>query len=177
MGSFSFYRADRSTKKANFVTGVDKMKLLIPHEFVEHYGAESFCVAYHDYGRLEVTKPTGETVELDVYGFLAYVNRDMEYNGATVKDSYEVSDDGWADTCVQDNRCIGITLGCYAKDMVKCKYPLKLVSASYRGKYEDVPYFSTSDGKQGWGAEYWDGAKPYDTKTVREYCDENCRVR
>ena len=40
-------------------------------------------------------------------------------------------------TCLDNNRFKGIDIGCYDKQIDKLKYPLKLVSASYKGTYEE----------------------------------------
>ena len=37
----------------------------------------------------------------------------------------------------KENRCKGIEIGCYDKEIDELKYPLKLVSASYKGTYEE----------------------------------------
>lgn len=36
------------------------------------------------------------------------------------------------------NRGIGIGIGCYDEDIDKLKFPLKLVSVSFKGTYEDL---------------------------------------
>lgn len=53
------------------------------------------------------------------------------------------------------NRCKGIDIGCYDKDIDKLKYPLKLVSASYNGTYEDCENKSYGDPNQGFYKTYW----------------------
>jgi hypothetical protein len=47
------------------------------------------------------------------------------------------------------NRGLGINIGCYDKDILKLKYPLKLVSASFEGTYEDLDNPSLGDPDQG----------------------------
>jgi hypothetical protein len=42
-------------------------------------------------------------------------------------------------------------IGCYDKDILKLKYPLKLVSPSFKGTYEDLKTCSLGDPDQGWG--------------------------
>jgi hypothetical protein len=53
------------------------------------------------------------------------------------------------DDYTDDNRGLGIDIGYYDKDMEKLKYPLKLVSASFNGNYEDLETFSIGDPDQG----------------------------
>ena len=53
------------------------------------------------------------------------------------------------DEYTQDNRNEGIEIGCYDKDIDKLKYPLKLVSASFKGTYEDLSNPSYGDPNQG----------------------------
>ncbi|WP_368273714.1 hypothetical protein [Enterocloster bolteae] len=47
------------------------------------------------------------------------------------------------------NRNIGIDIGCYDDQIDKLKYPLKLVSVSFRGSYEDLDKPSYGDPNQG----------------------------
>jgi len=58
-------------------------------------------------------------------------------------------------TCLQKNRCKGISIGCSDEDVDKLKYPLKLVSVSYDGTYEDCEMKSYSDPEQGFYPTYW----------------------
>lgn len=58
-------------------------------------------------------------------------------------------------TCLQSNRCKGIDIGCYNKQIDKLKYPLKLVSASYKGTYEECDMRSYRDPDQGFYKTYW----------------------
>lgn len=167
MGCFSFLRADMGTKRANFLSGKDKLKLLIPAEFVGHYGTESFTATYEDYGNITVHKPDGTPVLLDLYGFVAFVN------GAA---GYRSTDGGWDDTQLQENRKLGIRMACYPKNHRLCKYPLKCVSPSFHGRYEDVDHFSDGDPEQGWSPLYWDRGFGYNGKTTREWFDERCKI-
>ena len=59
-------------------------------------------------------------------------------------------------TDLQNNRCKGIDIGCYDKQVDKLKYPLKLVSASYKGTYEECAGRSYGDPNQGFSKGYWD---------------------
>lgn len=147
MGSFSWLRATKTTKRKNIALG-DKYKLLIPKEF----GGGFIKDTYFDYGRLfyETEK------EADLYGILAYWNKcdGMRYKGneypATMKDILERGN-----TCLQENRCKGIDIGCYDEQVDKLKYPLKLVSVSYKGTYEDCEGRSYRDPNQGFEKTYW----------------------
>jgi len=52
--------------------------------------------------------------------------------------------------CYTDgNRSLGIDIGCYDKEIDKLKYPLKLVSVSYKGTYEDLETYSYGNPNQG----------------------------
>jgi hypothetical protein len=53
------------------------------------------------------------------------------------------------DKYTDHNRCLGINIGCYNEDILKLKYPLKLVSASFNGTYEDLDTCSLGDPEQG----------------------------
>jgi hypothetical protein len=53
------------------------------------------------------------------------------------------------DKYTDDNRNFGIDIGCYDHDILKLKYPLKLVSASFNGTYEDLDKPSFGDPDQG----------------------------
>ena len=59
-------------------------------------------------------------------------------------------------TSLQENRCKGIRIGCYDKQIDKLKYPLKLVSMSFHGTYESCKGKSYSDPHQGFIPTYWD---------------------
>lgn len=150
MGSFSWLRADKTTKRNNLVDG-DVYKILIPKEFGGGYIKDT----YYDYGRVFEYADNHEIA--DLYGILAYWNKceDMEFSGdeypSTMKDILERGN-----TCLQSNRCKGIEIGCYNEDVDKLKYPLKLVSASYKGTYEECWGKSYSDPNQGFWKTYWD---------------------
>ena len=58
-------------------------------------------------------------------------------------------------TYLQSNRCAGIEIGTYKEDIDKLKYPLKLVSASYEGTYEECDGISYTDPDQGFYKTYW----------------------
>ena len=147
MGSFSWLRADKTTKRKNLTWG-DSYKILIPEEFGGGFIKDTYC----NYGKVFY----GTDKEADLYGILAYWNKceGMIYNGeeypSTMKDILERGN-----TCLYENRCKGIDIGCYNKEIDKLKYPLKLVSASYKGTYEDCAMRSYRDPVQGFFKTYW----------------------
>lgn len=147
MGSFSWMRADKTTKRSNLTCG-DVYKILIPQEF----GGGFIKDIYYDYGY--VFYATNH--KADLYGILAYWNKcdGMIYDGeeypSTMKDILERGK-----TCLQSNRCKGIDIGSYNEDIDKLKYPLKLVSASYKGTYEECNMRSYVDPEQGFRKTYW----------------------
>ena len=149
MGSFSRTRADKTTKRSNLTDG-DVYKILVPKEF----GGGFIKDRYYDYGYVFEYDDTKENA--DLYGILAYWNKceGMEFDGeeypSTMKDILERGN-----TCLQNNRCKGIEIGCYDNDINKLKYPLKLVSASYQGTYEDCEMRSYGDPEQGFIKTYW----------------------
>lgn len=149
MGSFSWLRADKTTKRRNLVKG-DKYKILIPVEF----GGGYIIDTYYNYGYVfeyDSTKPNA-----DLYGILAYWNKceDMQFEGAEYPSTMqEILERG--NTCKQDNRSKGVHIGCYKKDIDKLKYPLKLVSVSFKGTYEECEGKSYTDPKQGFFKTYW----------------------
>lgn len=147
MGSFSWMRADKTTKRSNLICG-DTYKILIPQEF----GGGFIKDTYFDYGYVFY----GTDHEADLYGILAYWNKcdGMIYDGeeypSTMDDILKRGK-----TTLQNNRRKGIGIGCYDAQVDKLKYPLKLVSASYRGTYEECDMKSYSDPEQGFRKTYW----------------------
>ena len=150
MGSFSWLRADKTTKRSNIVEG-DVYKILIPKEF----GGGFIKTRYTGYGKVFEDDDSRETA--DLYGILAYWNKceNMMYDGdeypATMEDILLRGH-----TTYQRNRCKGIDIGCYNSDIDKLRYPLKLVSASYKGSYEDCEGVSYGDPNQGFFRTYWE---------------------
>lgn len=148
MGSFSWIRADKKTKRKNLTCG-DSYKILVPEEF----GGGFIKDTYYDYGY--VFYDTDH--EADLYGILAYWNKceGMIFDGdeypSTMKDILERGN-----TCLQSNRHKGIKIGCYDEQIDKLKYPLKLVSASYTGTYEECEMRSYDDPDQGFYKTYWE---------------------
>ena len=142
MGSFSWLKADSLTKVKNVAYG-KPFKFLIPKEFGGGYIKDN----YQDYGYLG-KKPNGDP-KYDMYELLAFWNKEslpmqykLKHNGnfPKMKEIDEYTD---------DNRSFGIDIGCYDEDVNKLKYPLKLVSCSYKGTYEDCHGISYSDPEQG----------------------------
>lgn len=149
MGSFSWLRADKTTKRNNLTDG-DVYKILIPQEF----GGGFIKDTYFDCGEVFEYDDTKENA--DLYGILAYWNKcegmifDGEEYPSTMEDILSRGN-----TCMQINRCKGIEIGCYDEQVDKLKYPLKLVSASYKGTYEDCDSKSYGDPNQGFFKTYW----------------------
>ena len=151
MGSFSWLKADTLTKVANVVYGAP-FKFLIPAEF----GGGFIKERYQDYGDLG-TNDNGEA-KYDMYELLAFWNANEKLldklnwqgkeNGAPPPMMKE------RDMYTDDNRSIGIDIGCYDAQISRLRYPLKLVSASYKGTYEDCEGRSYSDPNQGFGPIY-----------------------
>lgn len=136
MGSFSWNKADDLTTTEN-VAYDRPFKFLIPKEF----GGGFIKDNYQDYGYLG-TKENGEP-KYDMYELLAFWNKaDVKYNGEypLMKEIDEYTD---------RNRGEGIDIGCYDEDILKLKYPLKLVSVSFNGTYEDLKTCSLGDPDQG----------------------------
>ena len=149
MGCFSWMRADKTTKRSNIVDG-DSYKILIPKEF----GGGFIKDHYRGYGR--VLWDTKDNMA-DLYGILAYWNKrpNMIYDGdkypSTMEDILTKGKTGH-----YGNRWRGINISRYNGDIDKLKYPLKLVSASYKGTYEDCEGVSYSDPNQGFFKTYWE---------------------
>ena len=68
MGSFSWLRADKTTKRSNLTDG-DVYKILIPQEFGGGYIKDT----YYDYGCVFEYDDAKENA--DLYGILAYWNK------------------------------------------------------------------------------------------------------
>lgn len=137
MGSFSWNKADKLTQIENVAYG-SKFKFLIPKEF----GGGHIIDYYQDYGYLG-TKENGEP-KYDMYELQAFWN-----NAEGLKFDGEFPLLKEIDQYTGHNRCLGIDIGCYDKDILKLKYPLKLVSVSFKGTYEDLETCSLGDPDQG----------------------------
>lgn len=183
MGSFSWCRAEATTQRSNITCG-DKYKILVPQEFGGGYiqdiyddygrvfptyarGKDNSYLKYVD-GDGNVY-PASEFVDadIDLYGILAWWNAPKkldfiipdnvpdddpeEAERSRPKTMYDIMLRG----CCEDNRGIGIDIGCYEEQVDHLKYPLKLVSASYRGAYEQCKGRSYDDPEQGFFAAYW----------------------
>ena len=149
MGCSSWMRADKTTKRNNITDG-DSYKILVPKEF----GGGFIKDHYQGYG--QVPWDTEDNMA-DLYGILAYWNKceGMIYDGNEYPSTMEdILSRG--KTSFQNNRCKGINIGCYDSQIDKLKYPLKLVSASYKGTYEDCKGVSYSDPNQGFYKTYWE---------------------
>jgi len=140
MGSFSWLKADNLTKVANVAYG-KSFKFLIPKEF----GGGFIKDIYQDYGYLG--QKNGEPKH-DMYELLAFWNNELIINGELKYDG-EFPKIKEIDNYTDNNRILGIDIGCYDKQIDKLKYPLKLVSASYQGTYEDLETYSYGDPEQG----------------------------
>jgi len=137
MGSFSWNKADKLTAIENVAYG-SSFKFLIPKEF----GGGFIKDKYQDYGYLG-TKEDGEP-KYDMYELLAFWNKaeGLKYEG-----DFPLMKE--IDNFTDDNRGLGIDIGCYDNQISKLKYPLKLVSASFDGTYEDLETCSFGDPDQG----------------------------
>ena len=137
MGSFSWNKADDLTQVEN-IAYMRPFKFLIPKEF----GGGFIKDYYQDYGYLGYNEDGSE--KYDMYELLAFWNcpDKVIHNGdfPLLKEIDEYTD---------KNRNIGIDIGCYDADISKLKYPLKLVSVSYEGVYEDLDKPSYGDPDQG----------------------------
>jgi hypothetical protein len=160
MGSFSWLKADRLTKTANVYYGCP-FKFLIPKEF----GGGFIKDHYQDYGNLgwdsEKNRP-----KYDMYEILVFWNSDMaRRDGSKIIDylNWEGRNLGapmplvkTVDEFTGDNRSLGIDIGCYDVDMMKLKYPLKLVSPRNSQTYEECEGISLGDPHQGFYKVSWE---------------------
>lgn len=161
MGSFSWLKADNLTQIVNVYYN-SSFKCLIPKEF----GGGFIKDHYQDYGYLG-TKEDGSP-KYDMYELLAFWNAHMKMPTYTNRnnDSHNVTYDGslvrdhlkWdgefpllkeIDQYTNKNREIGIDIGCYDCEIDLLDFPLKLVSASYKGTYEECDGKSYGDPDQG----------------------------
>jgi hypothetical protein len=197
MGSFSWTRAEHTTKRSNLTTG-DKYKILVPKEFGGGYIKD----IYYDYGYIFASDNDykknydcgyysgngsfysasyfrgfgKDEVFYDLYGLLAWWNKEdkkltLDYDGF----GEPITTLGFlifGKTSFQDNRCKGIDIGCYDRQIDRLKYPLKLVSASYKGTYEDCKGRSYGDPNQGFSKFYWTEGYDYILKALKN-AEEN----
>jgi len=136
MGSFSWNKADDLTQVENIVEG-KSFKFLIPEEF----GGGFIKDKYQDYGYLD--KKEDGSPKYDMYELLACWNKPEQVSGKITNGFKEINE------FTKDYRYIGINIGIYDKDIDNLKYPLKLVSPSFKGKYEDLDKPSYGDPDQG----------------------------
>ena len=137
MGSFSWNKADELTSIENVACDAP-FKFLIPKKF----GGGFIKEKYQDYGILGRKDDGSE--KHDMYELIAFWNND---NGLIYDGEYPLMKE--VDAYTDHNRLIGIDIGCYDNDILKLKYPLKLVSASFKGNYEDLETCSLGDPDQG----------------------------
>ena len=137
MGSFCWNKADKLTAIENVAYGMP-FKFLIPKEF----GGGFIKDKYQDYGYLG-TKENGEP-KYDMYELQAFWNK---VEGLKYEGEFPLMKE--IDELTNHNRCLGIDAGCYDEDILKLKYPLKLVSTSFKGTYEDLETCSLGDPDQG----------------------------
>lgn len=137
MGSFSWNKADDLTNIENVAYG-KPFKFLIPKEF----GGGFIKDHYQDYGHLGI-KENGEP-KYDMYEIQAFWNAPdkVSYDG-----EFPLMKE--IDEYTNRNRSRGIDIGCYDREIRKLKYPLKLVSVSFKGSYEDLDSPSLGDPDQG----------------------------
>jgi hypothetical protein len=145
MGSFSWLNADKLTKVANIAYG-KPFKFLIPIEF----GGGFIKDVYQDYGNLGHRED--EQPKYDMYEILAFWNHEQVKGELSYEGEFPKMKEG--DGYTSKNRILGIEIGCYDKDIDKLKYPLKLVSVSYKGTYEDLETCSYGDPDQGFYVTY-----------------------
>ena len=157
MGSFSWLYAEKQKDHQNMLPG-DEVFCLIPAEF----GGGYIKGEYQDYGilfgqiydnsgiRVHEHKIENETIHLpdlptnfDLYELLALWNAPEEFESIYSIVPHVMCENYKTD----DNRNIGITIGCFDKDHAKLQFPLKILP--YAKKYEDVEGFSKNDPNQG----------------------------
>lgn len=136
MGSFSWNKADDLTNIENVAAG-SSFKFLIPAEF----GGGFIQEKYQDYGYLG--RKDDNSAKYDMYELLAQWNAPDSVIGCTAGTLKEIDEN------TDYNRSIGIDIGCYNYQIDKLKYPLKLVSASYKLSYEECAKPSYGDPDQG----------------------------
>ena len=142
MGSFSFTKADNLTKVSNIVYN-KPFKFLIP----AIYGGGFIKDRYQDYGYLGHNDDGSP--RYDMYELLAIWNNHMLPAGTLKHHGDILLMNKQIDEFTQVNRSFGIDLHFSEKEL---KYPLKLVSASYTGTYEDCDGQSGNDPAQGFSA-------------------------
>lgn len=148
MGSFSWLKADNLTTIANIIVG-KPFKFLIPKEFSGGFIKDY----YQDYGKLGM-KEDG-TPKYDMFEIVAFwnaystnlLNGEKFINMLKYNNSFPKLKE--IDEYTDENRNLGIKISCYSEMIDKLKFPLKLISASYKGTYEDCTGKSYHDPHQG----------------------------
>jgi hypothetical protein len=179
MGSFSWLKADNADEVLNVVFN-EPFRFLIPKEFGGGYiddvyhdygylGIDNPDIPWlvtNEYGKLI---KYNMNFKYDMYELLAFWNKDLlpqkgkELKWSGNQDEFPMMKE--IDEYTDDNRGFGIDFecGCYSRETDDglrwylrgegyqyLKYKLKLVSCSYKGTYEDLDNYSTSDPNQGW---------------------------
>ncbi|MBO5435380.1 hypothetical protein J6A31_06150 [bacterium] len=165
MGSFSFTRAEHTTQRANISWG-DKYKILVPKEFGGGYIVDQ----YSDYGNIFEDNRVGKYVDAkgtiypsflfninDLMGILSYWNNCPNLKPSSDSMPVTMLDIlKYGDTCRIENRLGGIDLFNSGENYDNnVKYPLKLVSMSYKFSYEDCVGKSYNDPHQGFCKKKW----------------------
>jgi len=153
MGSFSWLKADKLTKTCNVYEGC-AFRFLVPKEF----GGRSFIEYYQGYGHLGSRYDMYELLAFWNYRFkllngksvLDYLNWQGKEVGAPIPFMKEI------DEFTNENRGIGIDIGCYDTDIKRLKYPLKLVSFRNSQTYEECDMVSLNDPHQGFYPVTWE---------------------
>lgn len=160
MGNFSFTKADvNNTKIANIMYGAP-FKMLIPQEFGGGYIKDHYMQS----GKIS----DGKGNLYDIFELLAFWNAHMPYKDKTIGDCLVHDANQIAmkpvDLFTETNRRVGIAISHYDDQMEALTFPLKLVSWSYSGTYEECEACSYNDPNQGCEKLSW---KAY----------ENCKVK
>lgn len=150
MGSFSWYKAD---KNENIIDG-ETIKVLIPKEF----GGGCILGTYEDYGNINENE-----IIYDIYALIAIWNSKKLYKAVK-----ELGYNNPARISSEDKdltriiRSHGINIACYDEDHLKCKYPIKFISANCNMTYEECENISLSDEEQGFWKHVWTKYSSYE---------------
>ncbi len=155
MGSFSFTYADYGVGKyANIIDG-EVVKILIP----DNFKIKEIIAKYQDYGVFR----TVDGERYDVYELMALHNEDHPYRDSKVGDYTRCGIDGISsktfqkviDADTENNRCIGIDIGCYNEQVNALRHPLKIVHEKSTLTYETCYGYSYGDPEQGFRHYTW----------------------
>lgn len=152
MGSFSWLKADKLTQIANIVEG-ETFKFLIPAEFGGGFIQEKYR-GYGYLGQKENGRPKHDIYELLAIWNFTGTSRHLRVIRTTVDDVVLIDFDTLdnlkeIDELTDKIRNIGIGIGCGDEDIDQLRYPLKLVSPSFKGTYEECEGRSYNDPNQG----------------------------